>query len=162
MSNDLVHKAIEKIEDAKDVSRSFIGPVSDDEIAEYEKQLGIVVDPEYRIFLSRYGAGSFGFLEIRGIVPIEKRIESDPRDSVYMTLKLRSHPESPMGSDLYVIGSVGDGNEWVLSSAMVPSPVYSWDMGVNYSAHELYAEYSSFGAFFLEKVEDAISFAREL
>ncbi|MEW8475275.1 MAG: SMI1/KNR4 family protein [Candidatus Thiodiazotropha endolucinida] len=164
MSIDLVHKAIEKIEDAKDVNRSFAGPASDDDIAEYEEQLGIKVDPEYRLFLSKYGAGSFGFLEIQGIVPKEKRIESDPRDSTYNTQRLRYNLESPMGSALYVIGTIGDGCEWVLRSGDEgegQSPVYSWDMGIDYSSHELYEEYASFGEFFLEKVSEAISFSRE-
>jgi hypothetical protein len=165
MSINLVQKAFREIEDAKDVSKSFVGAASDDDIAEYELRLGIIIDPEYRLFLSKFGAGSFGFLEIQGIVPKEKRIESDPRDSIYNTQRLRSHIESPIGSDLYIIGTVGDGCEWVLKSCSEKgsqSPVYSWEMGVDYSSHELYEEYASFGEFFLQKVREAISFSREV
>jgi hypothetical protein len=167
MSIDLVQNAIQLINEAKDVSRTFVGPVNDEQIAEFEKQLGIETDPGYRLFLSNFGAGSFGFLEIMGIVPAGSRVECDPRDAVYVTKKFRNHKESPMAQDLYVIGSVGDGCEWVLKSQpctnneVTVSPVYSWDIGVDYTQHDLFAEYASFGDFFLEQVKEAISFARD-
>ena len=90
----------------EDVERPYLGPVSEEEVSEAERELGIVFPLSYRIFLLNFGAARLGLLEIFGIVsPMQEKhiyeftevisstldwrestidVEALPRDSIFV------------------------------------------------------------------------------
>lgn len=65
----------------------FCGPVSETAVRLAEEKLGVEFPQDYRIFLKRCGAGSFGGCEIYGIVP-DGTLQSIP-NGIWATEYLR-------------------------------------------------------------------------
>jgi hypothetical protein len=71
----------------------FVGPVSDSAIEQAENRLGVKFPQDYRFFLKKCGAGSFGGCEIYGIVP-DDTIASVP-NGIWATEYLRAQSMVP-------------------------------------------------------------------
>lgn len=81
-------------------------PVTDKEIAEAEKKLGVSLPKDYIIFLKQYGGLTLNYMEVYGI-------KGNP-SSVNMTLAERKHDETIPKTHI-VISDVGNGDIYCLT-----------------------------------------------
>ncbi|MEM1184313.1 MAG: SMI1/KNR4 family protein [Planctomycetota bacterium] len=136
--------AIELIDDSQELS-DFAGPRDESLISAAETALGVQYPEPYRWFLRSYGAGSFGSIEIMGVISRSWEDSSVP-DGVWYTLNERR--ESSLSTNFVVIGEDGGGGLYLLNCE---------DGAVYVTASddpERLAE--SFGAFLLEQVTSEI------
>ena len=87
----------------------FAGPQPAQVIARAEVTLGVTFPPTYRTFLETLGAGSFGSLEIYGIIGDNFDTGSVP-NGIWCTLEERRSSELP--TPFVIIGSDGEGG-WI-------------------------------------------------
>lgn len=91
---------------------SFLGEVQEERIAAAEKKLNVCFPEDYRRFLKKYGAGSFGGFEIYGIVPKEEK-RSIP-NGIWLTEDLREKDKMP--EHYAAIGFDGFGNYYCIET----------------------------------------------
>jgi hypothetical protein len=125
-----------------------------------EKVLGIPFPPTYRCFLSEYGSGGKGALEVYGLTrnsSVNFREGSVP-NGVWLTLKERKEGRLP--SQFIIIGSTGDGFWYALDSSKINAegeyPVVICGFGENNEGSQKVNE--DFGEFFLEQIQQSLDF----
>jgi hypothetical protein len=75
-----------------------------DEIAHVEDRMGVIFPDKYKAFMTRYGGGAFGFVELLPLVDPDK---PDEDDDVW-TVNARDFP----GHDFVAVAVVGTGDYW--------------------------------------------------
>jgi antitoxin YobK len=143
-------KALKLIAEHEDPS-DFVGPRPAELIAKAEKALGHKFPSQFRQFVSRFGAGSFGSFEIYGVIDDEFERSSVP-NGVWLNLKGRR--EYGMPGDLLVIADLGNGDSYCIeledgAEGRVVLLIHGRPPAE--AAREFVAE--DFGAFLLEQVE---------
>lgn len=153
MSMSSYREAVELITRHLDLA-DFAGPRSESLITAAERKLGIRFPPTYRLFLSEFGAGSFGSEEIFGVIDEDFEASSVP-DAIWWTLQDRKNWQLP--DHLIAIYDVGNGEVFYLDlSAKVTVPVIVYDTA--YAPEDQSGEViaADFGEFFLELVQSQI------
>jgi antitoxin YobK len=89
-------------------------PVSDELVKKAEQTLGITFPPSYRQFLSDFGTGGFGSLEVYGIVG-EDFVNSGIPDGIWCTLEERKN--SGLDRKYLLVQSGGDGSYVAIDSS---------------------------------------------
>lgn len=143
-------KALKLIAEHGDVAE-FVGPRPADLIAKVEKALGHEFPSQFREFVSRFGAGSFGSFEIYGVIDEEFERSSVP-DGAWLNLKERR--EYGLAHNLLVIADLGNGDRYCIelqdgTEGRVVLLIHGRPPAE--AAREFVAE--DFGAFLLEQVE---------
>jgi hypothetical protein len=132
--------------------QDFAGPRTEETVEQAEKALGYQLPATYRRFVSEFGAGSFGSIEIYGVIS-NRRASSVP-DGIWYTLDERQR--SGLERELLVIGNDGHGNLICLDRRVDESnpPVVRVEPGRADRRMDTLAP--DFGAFLLEEVNSQI------
>lgn len=132
-------------------------PVSEELIKKAENRLQLIFSPTYKTFILEYGYGSFGSLEIYGLIDDDFDNSGIP-DAVWLHLQNKSDKQYP--SFLLQISDVGDGFYYYLDSSKPNEngeyPVVIWGHGLKPEQAEIV--YEDFGAFLLDQVQQVIDF----
>jgi antitoxin YobK len=150
MSQADLNKALKLIAKHDDLA-DFVGPRSGDLVAKAEQALGHKFPPQFREFVNHLGAGSFGSIEIYGVIDEEFERSSIP-DGVWLNLKERR--EYGLPDDLLIIADLGNGDRYCIeledgADGRVVLLIHGRPPA--HAERELVAE--DFGAFLLEQVE---------
>ncbi|MFC4775746.1 SMI1/KNR4 family protein [Paenibacillus sp. GCM10023252] len=147
-------KAVAIIEQHPDLS-DYEG-VSDEIILKAETVLGLAFPLTYRNYLLKFGALSFGFIDIYGIVS-DDFINSGIPDAVWYTLKLREEDELSLPRHLVAIYHTGGGEIFCLNTSTTDGQVVSFAIGYDLENQTYKVISDSFGEFLLEKVKFVIN-----
>lgn len=132
-------------------------PASEELINKAENRLELLFPPTYKTFVLEYGYGSFGSLEIYGLIDDDFDNSGIP-DVVWLHTQNKSDEQYP--SFLLQIADVGDGFYYYLDSSKPDAngeyPVVIWGHGLKPEQAEVV--YEDFGAFLLDQVKQAIDF----
>ncbi len=140
MSVENVIEAISVIENNFDKAH-FVGKITESRICNSEGTLGVVFPQDYRMFLARFGAGSFGAQEFYGIVNSTSEDSSIP-DAIWLTRTERE--ESSLPASFVIVGSSGDGNYYCLDTSKSPSPVVLWSPGFKRALEIIAIDFGSY------------------
>lgn len=136
---------------------SSIGPKKNEIIKEAEKKVELIFPKDYKMFLSDFGAISFGSDEIYGISK-DNLLESGNSNAIYRTITDRVNYKMP--KFLFVIYSVGNGELFTLNYNMLNEygepKVTSYWPGFDIKAQTFEVIANDFGDFLLETVKNAI------
>lgn len=124
------------------------GKVSDQTVADFERQLGLSLPAEYRLFVSKFGCGSIGSLEIFGLGAAPTGIPSLP----WFLAQLLKRGV-PLPDSVLPFSPLGDGTYAALlcrpEGPFAAGTVMRWTPGVaNQRAPEVLA--SGFAAYMLD------------
>lgn len=103
-----INRIITKYQEAA----NFCGMVSEQQIFAAEQRLEVCFPEDYRSFLMQYGAGSFGGIEIYGIVPELER-KAVP-NGIWLTEDLREKDDMP--KNYVAIAFDGFGNYYCIET----------------------------------------------
>jgi len=140
----------------------FIGSRPSQLVEMAERRLGLIFPATYRRFLLEYGAGSFAGEEIYGVVDDDFQGSSAP-NAVWSTLLLRREVSLPHN---YIhIYSVGDGEIYCLSVNSFDcaiAPVVAFEPGLEIEFQSQEAIWADFSDFFLDCVQEGLTFSRNV
>jgi hypothetical protein len=146
------HRRVTALEDAALLIESrpdyshFVGARTEAVVGADETALGVQFPPAYRAFVLRYGAGSFGSLEVYGVIA---GAGQGLPDVVWATRFAREAP-SNLPTSMIVIGADGMGGDYVLDTAKGQDPpVEVWEGGHSQPAERLERVAEDFGSFLL-------------
>jgi hypothetical protein len=147
--SDALDRAFEVIDAHPDLA-DFVGSRDEDVVAAAEHHLGVSYPADYRRFLHRFGAGSFGAHEVYGV--IHRDFSGPVPDGVWLTTTDRAGP-SALPTTLIVIGSDGMGGSYVLDASLGDDPpVCVWQGGASRPTDHLEQVAPDFGTFLLTSV----------
>ncbi|MFD0769397.1 SMI1/KNR4 family protein [Bacillus sp. CGMCC 1.60114] len=150
-----IEEAIKLIEQNIDES-DFVGEISEKEIKGAEERLNVKFPISYKTFLQRYGTGDIFGEEIYGLGVENTGIPS----VIWITENLRK--ENNLPKNYLVIYATGyDFEYYCLDCSMIDrneieAPIASFTAGVPIEKQNFEIISSSFGAFLLETLKDAI------
>lgn len=133
----------------------FVGPVPFEEIWVAEGSLGVRFPDSYREFIQRYGAGSFGGVEIFGLgVP-----DTGLPNVVWATEAIRAADDFFPG-DLVVIQDSGQGDLLCLATARMTDenecPVVQWIPDMSFEEQTFEKVNTTFAHFLLRVVRSVL------
>lgn len=140
----------------------FAGQQPATRIARAECVLDLKFPRTYKEFLARFGCGGFHGLEFFGVVKDDFENSCVP-DAVWLTLDLRKTADMPRSYIL--VADTGDGGFYAIDTSQHDSggecPVIEWWPGFPEADDNPRVVASDFGAFFLEKMSQAITRAKD-
>ena len=145
-----ITEAMVLIESNPSLSR-FAGPRKSDLIQAASLALNVIFPEDYRIFLQRFGAGSFGWFSVYGVIDSGWKDSSVP-DAVWRTLTERTFGFS---DDLIIIDDMGDGSLTAIEIHGERSRIVLCQPGSHSEFRELVSD--SFGSYLLNSVKEVIS-----
>jgi len=137
----------------------FAGPQSEASIDKAESLLNLTFPPSYRRFLSKYGAGGFGSLDIYGIVNSTLDSAELP-NAIWLTLQERVTAGLP--HSLVILAQGDDDDAYVCLNCLQESgstsevPVIAYDPQGMESLADSYRIAKTFGSFLLRVVQMVI------
>ncbi|CAO4846590.1 MAG: hypothetical protein CNLJKLNK_01355 [Holosporales bacterium] len=157
----LLNLAFDLILKYEDIS-DFIGPKKETTIEFAQKKIEIFFPNSYHEFLLEKGSGSFGSLEIYGIVRDEKFENTDYTGSIpnifWITIHYRKNFNLP--HHIILISDVGDGSYYALDLSQMNDeqecPVVIWPVGGYDETPELEIVAPDFGTWFYDQVMEQI------
>lgn len=162
MSLENYNRALEIITENKEIFFS-VGERSDELVLKAEDALGIKFSNQYKDFVLKFGAGSFGAEEFYGVIDEDFEDSSTP-DAVWMTLSERQ--ESNLPENLLVVYHTGGEEMFCLDYSNLNSDgepkVVSFVIGVDieYQTYEVIA--NDFGDFLLDMINQELDFRKDL
>lgn len=140
---------------AENRSRGFFaGPRDPALIMSAEAVLGRPLPPEYRGFVLRLGAGSFGACEIYGVTNANFENGKIP-NGIWLTLKQRRAKRLP--DNFIVIGDTGDGDYYCIElQEGKEGRIVVYQPGIPSEKQQLEEVSRDFGAFLLSRVREQL------
>ena len=134
---------------------NFIGPVPFEEIWVAEGQLGVRFPDSYREFIQRYGAGSFGGVEVYGLgVP-----DTGLPNVVWATEAVRAADDF-FPADLVVIQDTGQGDLLCLATSRMTDenecPIVQWIPDMSFEEQTFEKINTTFAHFLLRVVRNVL------
>jgi len=134
---------------------NFIGPVPFEEIWVAEGQLGVRFPDSYREFIQRYGAGSFGGVEVYGLgVP-----DTGLPNVVWATEAVRAADDF-FPADLVVIQDTGQGDLLCLATSRMTDenecPIVQWIPDMSFEEQTFEKINTTFAHFLLRVVRSVL------
>lgn len=133
----------------------FIGTRSENLLLAAERAIGFPFPPIYRRFLSDFGAGNFGYIEIYGVIDDDFENSSIP-DGVWFTLTERVQNEFPV--NYFIFSETGSGEFYCfeLNEQAYDTPIFIYEPGIPLKHQKMEKVANDFGEFLLYKIQQVV------